>query len=178
MTGRHRLNIRRNRARKITAGAAGALGATTLVMPMTAGVASAATPGPGLAPHVGPTTSSNDSHQSRGERVVHAAAKEWGHPYMYGGDGPIAFDCSGLTKYVYGKFGVNLPHNAAEQYQVVNHVSKSDMRLGDLVFIYDNEGIFHVGIYAGHHEMWEAPHTGDYVRKEKIWTDSFVVGRP
>jgi len=119
-----------------------------------------------------------DPHQSRGQKVVQAASEEFGHPYMWGAEGPVAFDCSGLTKYVYNEFGVSLPHNAAEQYQVVNHVSKDDMQPGDLVFIYDQQGIFHVGIYAGGHEMWAASHTGDVVRKQAIWTDNFVVGRP
>ena len=159
-------------------GTAGAVGATSVLVPLTPGIAAADTGAPDVVQQAGPSTAAAGSHQSRGERVVHAASEEWGHPYMYGGDGPVVFDCSGLTKYVYGKFGVHLPHNAAEQYRVVDHVSKSDMRLGDLVFIYDASGIFHVGIYAGKHEMWEAPHTGDVVRKEKIWTDSFVVGRP
>jgi cell wall-associated NlpC family hydrolase len=90
----------------------------------------------------------------------------------------VVFDCSGLTKYVYKQFGVKLPHNSAAQYHVVDHVAKSNMRRGDLVFIYDEDGIFHVGIYAGHHQMWAATHTGDMVRKEKIWTENFVVGRP
>ncbi len=165
----------------------GALGATTVVFPLAPTVASADTPAPAVngsavtAPAVAgsPTSSRSDgSHDSRGARVVHAASKEWGHPYVYGGEGPVAFDCSGLTKYVYNKFGVQLPHNAAAQYQVVDHVSKSDMRLGDLVFFYDGSGIYHVGIYAGGHQMWAASHTGDYVRKQPIYTDQFVVGRP
>lgn len=122
--------------------------------------------------------SQGGSHDSRGARVVHAASKEWGHPYVYGGEGPLVFDCSGLTKYVYDKFGVSLPHNAAAQYQVVDHVARSDMRLGDLVFFYDDGGIYHVGIYAGGDQMWAASQTGDYVRKQAIYTDRYVVGRP
>ncbi len=176
MTGRHRLTRPRNRTKKLTVGAVGALSVTSVLVPVAAGSASA-DPASALE-HGAGLTSDGNSHESRGARVVRAASQEWGHPYLYGADGPVAFDCSGLTKYVYGKFGVDLPHNAAGQYQVVTHVSKADMELGDLVFIYDGSGIFHVGIYAGDHEMWEAPHTGDVVRKEKIWTDSYVVGRP
>jgi len=155
----------------------GALGATTLVFPLAPTIATAATPAPTVVGSPG-TSRSDGSQDSRGERVVHAASQEWGHPYAYGGDGPVVFDCSGLTKYVYQKFGVQLPHNAAAQYQVVDHVAKSDMRLGDLVFFYDDSGIYHVGIYAGGNQMWAASHTGDYVRKQPIYTDQFVVGRP
>ena len=155
----------------------GALGATTIVFPLAPTIAAADTPGPAVSSPAGPLRS-DGSHDSRGARVVHAASKEWGHPYVYGEDGPVAFDCSGLTKYVYNKFGVELPHNSAAQYQVVDHVSKSDMRLGDLVFFYDDSGIYHVGIYAGGNKMWAAGHTGDYVKKQPIYTAQFVVGRP
>jgi cell wall-associated NlpC family hydrolase len=190
LTGRHRAPS--PSARRAGTAAVGALGATALVLPVAPAVATAETPDPAaVSPAaVSPAAASpagaspagahrsDDSQEGRGARVVHAASKEWGHPYVYGGDGPLVFDCSGLTKYVYRKFGVSLPHNAAAQYQVVDHVSKSDMRLGDLVFFYDDSGIYHVGIYAGGDQMWAASHTGDYVRKQAIYTDRFVVGRP
>jgi cell wall-associated NlpC family hydrolase len=175
LTGRHRAPSRS--ARRIGTAAIGVAGTATLVLPMAPSIASTATPMAGVV-HSSGTTRSDGSHDSRGERVVHAASEEWGHPYVYGGDGPLVFDCSGLTKYVYKQFGVHLPHNSAAQYQVVEHVSKSNMHLGDLVFFYDGSGIYHVGIYAGGDQMWAASHTGDYVRKQEIWTDKFVVGRP
>lgn len=186
MPGRHRLErTPHHRTRKL---AIGALGASALVIPLTPGIASADTPG--LDPHVPkvpgvhrprtpqPPAPLPGSHESRGKKVVQIASEQFGHPYMWGADGPVAFDCSGLTKYVYHQVGVELPHNAAMQYDVVHHVAKSDKRLGDLIFIYDETGIFHVGIYAGDGQMWAAGHTGDVVRKQAIWTDSYVVGRP
>jgi cell wall-associated NlpC family hydrolase len=112
-----------------------------------------------------------------GMRVVGTAAEEFGHPYRYGADGPAAFDCSGLTQHVFQQFGVHLPHNSAAQYRVVEHVPKSQMRLGDLVFVYDADGIYHVGIYAGGDRMWAASNPGEVVRKHDIWTDKFLVGR-
>jgi cell wall-associated NlpC family hydrolase len=143
------------------------------MLPMAPAVA-AAEP---LAPH-GPHVHPPGQHETRGGRVVHTASEQWGRPYVYGAEGPVAFDCSGLTKYVYKQHGVTLPHNAAMQYGVVDHVAKSNMRLGDLVFFYDESGIYHVGIFAGGDQMWAAGNTGDYVRKQEIYTDRFVVGRP
>lgn len=131
-----------------------------------------------MEPPTGPVASSDRSGQTRGQRVVDAASEHYLKPYQWGGEGPLTFDCSGLTKYVYNEFGVDLPHNSAAQYRVVDHVAKSDKRLGDLIFIYDEGGIFHVGIYAGGDQMWAATKTGDVVRKQEIWTDSYVVGRP
>ena len=76
------------------------------------------------------------------------------------------------------KLNIDDNMQTAAQYQVVDHVARSDMRLGDLVFFYDDGGIYHVGIYAGGDQMWAASQTGDYVRKQAIYTDRYVVGRP
>lgn len=188
MTGRHRAAGPSHRApgpsaRRLGTAAVGALGATTILFPLAPAIASAdvadtTAPEANAPVRMSRPQVTHGRNHSHGARVVHAAAKEWGHPYAYGASGPAAFDCSGLTKYVYNKFGVNLPHNAAAQYQVVDHVSKANMRLGDLVFFYDHSGIYHVGIYAGGNKMWAASHTLDYVKKQPIYTDNFVVGRP
>jgi len=175
LTGRHRAPS--TSARRVGTAAVGALGAGALVFPLTPTIASADAPGPAVVSSTD-SSRSDGSRDSRGERVVHKASEQWGHPYVYGTQGPVAFDCSGLTKYVYEKVGVRLPHNSAAQYRVVDHVSKANMRPGDLVFFYDGSGIYHVGIYAGGDQMWAASHTGDYVRKQAIYTDKFVVGRP
>ncbi len=111
------------------------------------------------------------------ERVVREAARHKGAPYEYGAAGPDAFDCSGFTMYVFGRFGIRLPHDAAGQYDAVRHVPNSDLRLGDLVFFDGSSGIYHVGIYAGHGQMWAAPHSGDHVRLESIDEARYVVGR-
>lgn len=111
-----------------------------------------------------------------GERVIREAARHEGAPYQYGAAGPDRFDCSGFTMYVFAKFGVRLPHNAAAQYDAVRHVPASAMQLGDLVFIDNGGGISHVGIYAGHGQMWAATHSGDTVRLQSIYS-SYVVGR-
>ncbi len=178
MTGRHRRPRPRPQARRLAANATAVLGATALGLQLAPGAAVAATPGPDAGQQAVPPVLQDDSHKSRGKRVVEEASTHFGKPYQWGGEGPVTFDCSGLTKYVYNEFGVKLPHNSAAQYEVVNHVAKSDMRLGDLVFIYDEGGIFHVGIYAGGDKMWAATKTGDIVRKQEIWTNSYVVGRP
>ena len=114
---------------------------------------------------------------SMAHKILALAASEHGKPYSYGGSGPSSFDCSGFTSYVFRHFGINLPHSAAAQYGVVHHVSKAAKRLGDLIFMYDSGGIYHVAIYAGNNEMWAATHTGDVVRKERLYSSSYKVGR-
>lgn len=182
--GTHDTAHRRRYYRTLLAGAAGALGLALLVfslgtMSISYGRDDAAPDSPAAPATSGTTTPHHRvAAQVSGARVVRAAAKERGEPYKYGADGPVSFDCSGFTKYVYAQFGVKLPHNAAAQYRVVDHVAKADMRRGDLVFFHDQDGIYHVGIYAGGKQMWAANNPREDVRKQRIWTGRFVVGRP
>ena len=113
-----------------------------------------------------------------GERAVALAAKQKGDPYVFGATGPHAFDCSGLTQWVYGKLGKRLPRNSAAQYSTtyVERVSRSAKQPGDLIFIHSGGRIFHVGIYAGAGRFWVAPKAGDRVELQTIWTSSYYVG--
>jgi len=113
-----------------------------------------------------------------GGAVLKEASRYAGTPYVYGATGPGSFDCSGFTRYVYGRFGVSLPHSSRGQYAAVKHIAKRDKVPGDLIFTYSSSGIYHVGIYSGKNTMWAAPKTGDVVRKQTIWTSAYVVGRP
>ena len=112
------------------------------------------------------------------QRTITEAKRHAGKPYRWGADGPYRFDCSGYTKYVFGRLGKRLPHSSREQYRISQKVSKSNTRVGDLIFTYSRSGrIFHVGIYAGNGYMWAAPKTGDVVRRQRIWTSRYLVGR-
>jgi peptidoglycan DL-endopeptidase CwlO len=118
------------------------------------------------------------SHASRGARVVAVAEQYLGAPYRWGGGSPATgFDCSGLVMYVYAKFGISLPHNAAMQYGHGRPIGRSDLRKGDLVFF---DGLGHVGIYVGGGNFIHAPHTGDVVRISSLsgwYADTWVGGR-
>ena len=117
------------------------------------------------------------STRAFGVRVVREAARHHGAPYQYGAAGPYRFDCSGFTLYVFGRFGISLPHNAAAQWDDTRHVAPSRKQVGDLIFFHRSGGIYHVGIYAGHGEMWAATHSGDVVRLESIYAAPYLVGR-
>lgn len=112
--------------------------------------------------------------ESFGQEVVSEAARHRGAPYRYGATGPSAFDCSGFTRYVFSRFGKSLPHNAASQRSSTQAVSRSAIRVGDLVFL---DGNGHVGIYAGNGSMWDAPHSGTRVTLRRIYSTSYTVGR-
>lgn len=126
--------------------------------------------------------SSTESTSSLGERAVEIASQQEGEPYIYGAAGPGAFDCSGLVKYVFGNLGHSLPHNADMQYDVVQHVSHSNLQPGDIVFLSDGGGeMYHNGIYAGNGKWWVARNSGTTVTlQDAYWMDggySWHVGR-
>jgi peptidoglycan DL-endopeptidase CwlO len=98
--------------------------------------------------------------------AVGFAFEQLGKPYVWGAGGPDAYDCSGLTSAAWARAGVTLPHNAREQYAAVAHVSRADLRPGDLVFYYG--GISHVALYIGNGLMIHAPAYGEHVRVERI----------
>jgi cell wall-associated NlpC family hydrolase len=86
--------------------------------------------------------------------VASYAVQFVGHAYVYGGASPGAFDCSGLTMYVYAQHGVYLPHNAAAQFSTAHGApvtTMANLAPGDLVFFAGTAGpgISHVGVYIG-----------------------------
>jgi cell wall-associated NlpC family hydrolase len=107
-----------------------------------------------------------------GERAVVIAARELGVPYRYGGSSPSGFDCSGLTSWVYGRLGIELPHNAAAQYSYGSPVDLGHLEPGDLVFFH---GLGHVGLYIGGGRMIHAPQTGETVEVEALGERSGAV---
>jgi cell wall-associated NlpC family hydrolase len=111
--------------------------------------------------------------RSFGTEVLGEAARHAGSPYVYGATGPGAFDCSGFTRYVYGRLGIALPHNSNAQYAVTRHIPAGQAVPGDLIFV---DGLGHVAIYAGGGMMWDAPTAGGQVSRRGIY-GSFIVGR-
>src|SRR6187200_2620113 len=79
--------------------------------------------------------------------VVAAARAKLGLPYLYGGNGPRRYDCSGLTVYAMAQAGIALPRTSYMQYTVGRPVERAFVRAGDLVFFNtDGTGASHVGI--------------------------------
>ncbi|ETK35423.1 C40 family peptidase [Microbispora sp. ATCC PTA-5024] len=95
-------------------------------------------------------------------------------PYVWGAAGPTSFDCSGLVMAAYQQVGISLPHYTGDQWTAGTHISRDELRPGDLVFFYPD--LHHVGIYIGGGYMVHAPHTGDVVRVAPLGNRPFAGG--
>ncbi len=132
---------------------------------------------PAVTVDVRSSSTSTSGGSSAGQRAVQIASQQAGKPYRYGAAGPNAFDCSGLTRYVWGKLGKSLPHSSSSQAGATRRVSNTSKQPGDLIFVNSGGRITHVGIYAGSGRFWVAPKSGDVVRLQRIYTSSYFVGR-
>jgi cell wall-associated NlpC family hydrolase len=104
--------------------------------------------------------------------IVATARQYLGVPYVFGGASPAGFDCSGLVKYVYAQFGIELPHSSLRQ--GANGTRVTDPVPGDLVVI---DGGSHIGIYSGDGYMIHAPMPGRTVTERPIYTGNHIFVR-
>lgn len=97
------------------------------------------------------------SDEAAGNRAVQLAMSKVGSPYVWGEEGPNAFDCSGLVWWVYhDQLGYNdLPRTAAQQLAYGKRVSVSDLKPGMLL-----ASRTHIVIYIGDGKVVHASHPG------------------
>ncbi|NJC70066.1 glycoside hydrolase [Planosporangium thailandense] len=96
-----------------------------------------------------------------GGTALRYAYQQLGKWYEWAAAGPNTFDCSGLVLAAFRQAGRTLPHSAALQWKQVRHITRDDLRPGDLVFYYSD--IHHVAMYAGDGRIIEAPQTGQQI---------------
>jgi cell wall-associated NlpC family hydrolase len=114
--------------------------------------------------HVDPATLDHPAlpPSARARAAILAAYADLGKPYVFGAEGPDAFDCSGLIQRVWRQAGVELPRTSSEQAEAGQQVPLSQIQPGDLVIYY--AGRNHVGMYVGDGKIIHAPHPGSQVR--------------
>ena len=118
------------------------------------------------------TTRSAPVSQSSSE-VVNIARTLLGIAYVYGGETPAGFDCSGFTQYVFGKAGVSIPRTASAQQSAATPVSNPQP--GDLVFY--GYPAWHVGIYTGNGMMIDSPREGKFTSERPLFSGVSGYGR-
>lgn len=97
------------------------------------------------------------SDEAAGNRAVQLAMSKLGSPYVWGEEGPNAFDCSGLVWWVYhDKLGyTDVPRTAAQQLAYGKRVSVADLKPGMLL-----ASRTHIVIYIGDGKVVHASHPG------------------
>jgi peptidoglycan DL-endopeptidase CwlO len=118
--------------------------------------------------------------------AVEFALGELGKPYVWGAEGPNAYDCSGLVLASYLSVGRTLPRVANDQYWGTRDklVTRSPQQAqqgllpGDLVFFasgFSWQSIHHVGIYVGNGLMVHAPNSREVVKVSPVWWGRFFA---
>jgi hypothetical protein len=103
-----------------------------------------------------------------GDQAVQFAFQQLGKPYIWGGNGPVGYDCSGLALASWSHTsGTTFARVADDQYHTAGAViPMSGLRAGDLVFWGTSQtdwtSVYHVALYVGGNRIVEA--TGDHVQ--------------
>ena len=90
--------------------------------------------------------SEKDLYSKERNAIVEYAKKQLGVPYVWAGNDPSGFDCSGFTGYVMKEFGKDIPRRAVDQFETSRKLKEKNVQKGDLVFFDNGSGISHVGM--------------------------------
>ncbi|GAA3421104.1 bifunctional WXG100 family type VII secretion target/C40 family peptidase [Streptosporangium vulgare] len=101
-----------------------------------------------------------------GADIVAAARSHIGKPYVWGADGPNAFDCSGLVHVSLNEAGIKIGDNTAAGYQASGRPITGPPQPGDIVFFGDPAT--HCAVYMGDGKMIAAPKPGDHVKIQTV----------
>ncbi|MFJ9946754.1 C40 family peptidase [Kitasatospora sp. NPDC091207] len=139
--------------------------------------AAAEAAGAAKAPTAAPPPAARPWSAEGAAAAVAFARSKVGLPYVWGGEGPGGYDCSGLTMMAWRQGGKQLNHFAADQYAQSTRIGYRQLQPGDLVFWTDTgraADIHHVGLYIGDDQMIEAPRPGMPVKQASLW----IMGTP
>jgi cell wall-associated NlpC family hydrolase len=142
-------------------------------------------PTPGPSAHRGPEPSPPEALSvppADSYAITGTALALRGVPYRNGGEDPSGFDCSGFTRYVFGRYGITLPRAVADQFAVGTPVPPTQLASGDLLFFSTvASGPTHVAIALGGDEFIHAPSSSGVVRVEHLsssyWSARFIGAR-
>jgi cell wall-associated NlpC family hydrolase len=106
---------------------------------------------------------------ANGQIVINFAMSQIGDPYVWGGNGPNGWDCSGLMVGSFHQIGVNLPRTSRAQYGVGTPVEYGQWQPGDLLFFGSSAGsIHHVVLYVGNGQIVHASTFGVPVKVDSV----------
>ena len=111
-----------------------------------------------------------------GQFISDFAMQFVGYPYVWAGNTPSGFDCSGFTQYVIlNTVGYDIGHANGGQMNYGAWVDAGDLQPGDLVFFAGTygAGVSHAGVYIGDHQFVHAENYGTGVTVSWLWSDYY-----
>lgn len=112
-----------------------------------------------------------------GQYISNFAMQFVGYPYVWAGNGPGGFDCSGFTQYVIlNTLGIDIGHGTAGQVNYGWWVDAANLQPGDLVYFAGTygDGISHTGVYIGDGQFVHAENEGTGVRVSALWSNYYA----
>ncbi len=134
-------------------------------------------PAPAAAQAPAPSSPAAPASGSNGQALVDYAMQFLGQAYVWAGNQPGGFDCSGLTQYVVQNvLGYDIGHGTAGQTAFGTPVAYGNWQAGDLIFFQDtgDAGISHVGIYIGNGQMIHAENPSTGVTISDVYSDYYT----
>ena len=120
---------------------------------------------------------------SNRDKITSEINKYLGVPYLWGGDNPNAFDCSGLVQWTLKKsLDLSIPRTTNQQYNYWKKLISNqfqNLKECDLVYFktFGSNPVSHVGIFIGNNTFVHSPKKNDYVKASLIsgyWKSKLV----
>jgi cell wall-associated NlpC family hydrolase len=115
---------------------------------------------------------------ANGQYIADFALQFVGYPYVWAGNTPAGFDCSGFTQYVIlNTLGIDIGHGTAGQMNYGWWVDAGNLHPGDLVYFAGTfgDGISHTGVYIGDGQFVHAENEGTGVNVGWLWSDYYAA---
>lgn len=126
------------------------------------------------------------SRSDRANEIISHGLRYKGRPYKFGSskNTTATFDCSSFTQRVFKEAGISLPRDSRQQSKVGKHISKSELKKGDLLFFRSagsaSPRITHVAIYAGNNTLlhtYGQPGVTTTKFRGTSWENRFILAR-
>lgn len=127
---------------------------------------------------------SGTSSEIRTVKLQNALLKSFenwkGTKYAYGGDSSRGIDCSALTRRVYREvFSFELPRVTKDQIKVGKHVSRNNLKPGDILYFKPEGKYNHTAVYLGNSLFINASSKKGVILsslEHSYWSKYFVQG--